>query len=133
MKETLELHRKYEFHIEDNLACNSQLDYQESLSDFKHMTHSIHQLSINSEEQSYSSRKTFQSTKKLLNLALEKSEESIHQHMYDSFTNQSQYSNMSTLSPRDGNIHFKKMKNKMDYVRILLFNFIINLILLILI
>lgn len=116
MKETLELHRKYEFHIEDSLACNSQLDYQESLSDFKHITHSISQLP-NSYDDHYQSKKTFRSTKELLDVALEKSDESIHQHMYDSLTNVSQYSTMSTLSPRDGDIHFKKMKKKMIYVR----------------
>lgn len=61
--------------------------------------------------------KTFDATKDLINEALVRNEESLHEYLYKNQLNNSNLSSMSTLSPRDGDLHFRKIHNRMEQVR----------------
>lgn len=114
IQNTMRKHRKYEFLVEENMAINSTLDYQESLSDFKHMTH--HE-PTHKNDSDFVVDKSFESTKLLINKALEKNEESLHEYLYQSYMNHSHLSSMSTLTPRDGDIHFRQIHHRMVQVK----------------
>jgi hypothetical protein len=115
IQNALRSRRRYEFHLEESLSTKGSLDYEESLSDFKHMTQ--HDESGTALPQNPSTGKAFDSTKRLIDQALERNEDSLHEFLFNDQLSQSHLSSMSTLSPRDGDLHFRKIQNRMREVQ----------------
>jgi hypothetical protein len=115
LQTALHPHRKYDLHLEESLSSKSSvpsasLNYEESLSDFKHMAHMEPLRNIEQPG------KTFDATKKLITEALVRNEESLHEFLYKDQLSHSHLSSMSTLTPRDGDMHFRKIHNRMEQV-----------------
>jgi hypothetical protein len=117
IQNSLRSHRRYEFHVEESLSAKGSVDVEESLSDFKHLTAAAQRQEGQPRQESYSVDRTFDSTKRLIDQALERNEDSLHEFLLNDQLSHSHLSSLSTLSPRDGHIHFRKIQKRMKEVR----------------
>lgn len=115
--------RRKDMLMEESAMCRTNMGGQssaipvdtslaDSLSDFRHKL----VLSTLTDKSSGKSR-MFDKTKDMLSIALQKSGESMNKIFADAYVNPSKISTLQCLSPRDGDIHFREIQNRLLMVR----------------